>query len=211
MPREHSAREVSGVVNRFFLIAIGLSLCIPVLALAQADRQGPDPAPRYRVEMVIFTQPPVGEQVEELPQTERPPRSGTLAWPLRRDASGQLGYPRLDPGEHRLATAARRLAEAAGYRVHWHAAWEQPGLPADAAQAVAIRPGGSAPSGTVRLYRSRYLHFEVSLAQRLADGGAEARYWVLEASRRMRSGETHYIDHPALGVIVRVDPLTAAE
>lgn len=33
---------------------------------------------------------------------------------------------------------------------------------------------------------------------------------ALRAERRMRSGETHYIDHPLLGVIIRLEPLDSA-
>ena len=34
---------------------------------------------------------------------------------------------------------------------------------------------------------------------------------VLEAERRMRSGETHYLDHPLFGVVVRLEPLAPEE
>ncbi|KGE03371.1 CsiV family protein [Pseudohaliea rubra] len=34
---------------------------------------------------------------------------------------------------------------------------------------------------------------------------------VLEAQRRMRSNETHYIDHPVFGVVVRIEPLAPQE
>ena len=30
--------------------------------------------------------------------------------------------------------------------------------------------------------------------------------WVLRTSRRMQSGETHFIDHPMFGLIVRIVP-----
>jgi hypothetical protein len=30
---------------------------------------------------------------------------------------------------------------------------------------------------------------------------------LLQQRRRMRSGELHYIDHPLLGVVVRIRPL----
>jgi len=36
-------------------------------------------------------------------------------------------------------------------------------------------------------------------------------YTRLEQSRRVRSGELHYIDHPELGVLVRVTPVAAPE
>ena len=34
---------------------------------------------------------------------------------------------------------------------------------------------------------------------------------VLKAERRMRSGETHYLDHPLFGVVVRLEPLEQEE
>jgi hypothetical protein len=34
---------------------------------------------------------------------------------------------------------------------------------------------------------------------------------VLKAERRMRSGETHYLDHPLFGVVVRLEPLEPEE
>ena len=36
-------------------------------------------------------------------------------------------------------------------------------------------------------------------------------YFELRESRRMRSEELHYLDHPKFGVIVRIDPLTIPE
>jgi hypothetical protein len=32
-------------------------------------------------------------------------------------------------------------------------------------------------------------------------------YMVLSESRRMRSEELHYLDHPKLGLVVRIDPV----
>ncbi len=39
----------------------------------------------------------------------------------------------------------------------------------------------------------------------------ERRYVAIDESRRMRSGEMHYIDHPRFGVLVRVDPVAIPE
>ena len=35
--------------------------------------------------------------------------------------------------------------------------------------------------------------------------GADGYRYRLQASRRMRSGELHYIDHPLMGVLLRID------
>jgi hypothetical protein len=79
--------------------------------------------------------------------------------------------------------------------------------------------------GTLRLVVSRYLHAEVDLLYRDPSPDAETRTYRrpgllvpegaerqlpagfrLETSRRMRSGEIHYIDHPRFGVLVFVNP-----
>jgi hypothetical protein len=36
-------------------------------------------------------------------------------------------------------------------------------------------------------------------------------YLLLQESRRMRSGELHYLDHPKLGILVRMEPVTMPE
>ncbi len=86
--------------------------------------------------------------------------------------------------------------------------------------------------GTVAVTLGRYLHFEADLyfhapllgmqpvAVALdAEGGAlllsqpasGSKYMQLNESRRMRSTETHYLDHPKLGLVVRIDPVEIPE
>ena len=43
----------------------------------------------------------------------------------------------------------------------------------------------------------------------MADPGLQ--YLQLSESRRMRSEEIHYLDHPKLGLVVRIDPLVYPE
>ena len=38
-----------------------------------------------------------------------------------------------------------------------------------------------------------------------------ARYVLLSESRRMRPGELHYLDHPWLGILVRIEPAEAPD
>jgi hypothetical protein len=71
------------------------------------------------------------------------------------------------------------------------------------------------------LYLSRFLHVNLDLTYRGAAAAASAapstgldeftfapRY-ELETERNVRSGELHYFDHPAFGVLVKVTPLPA--
>ena len=58
--------------------------------------------------------------------------------------------------------------------------------------------------GTVTLKRRRYLHAEVDL---WFERGETLEQFRMQQSRRMRSGELHYLDHPRLGVIIIARPV----
>ena len=59
--------------------------------------------------------------------------------------------------------------------------------------------------GTVTLIMSRYLHFNTNLVlHRMVEETVHA--YPIKSDRRMRSRETHYMDHPLVGVIVIATP-----
>jgi hypothetical protein len=97
------------------------------------------------------------------------------------------------------------------------------------------------PRGTVRVHLIRYLHITLDLTYHAEvaatpvttarDGGSAANagsdsrpsagdgldeivlapQYRLQATRNVRSGELHYFDHPAFGVLVRVTPVPAPD
>ena len=130
----------------------------------------------------------------------------------------------LAPEELQLNTQYRKLTNLAAYRPLLHAGWVQPGLPEDQARPFDLTLLGVAnPNGNVRVYLSRFLH--VSLDITYQDGtaaeaeapalGSELREvtlaprYRLVTERQTRSGELHYFDHPAFGVLVKVTPVPA--
>ncbi len=83
--------------------------------------------------------------------------------------------------------------------------------------------GVANPAGTIRLSLTRFLHVKLDLTyvdtQAVQTGPAAApgdltelpiapRYH-LDAERTTRSGELHYFDHPAFGVLIKVTPVKA--
>ena len=127
---------------------------------------------------------------------------------LRRDS-----YRWLPPQTHALKTEARRLRSAQGLDVIWHGRWMQP-VPNRSAGEPLMLPVQSAPgsgrvSGTLQVTLGRYLHFGARLwLDRPPQGEANApAYMQLKQARTMRSGELHYLDHPKMGILVRIDPL----
>lgn len=131
---------------------------------------------------------------------------------IARVGRGQLAYGRL----------VSRLAASGEVRPLLHTGWRQPGLRKSEALPVRVNGtaqgiNGSSVKGTIRLYRSRYLHLEANLtysrpnATQTAglNGAGNPIRFVLRESRRMRSGELHYLDHPLFGMLVRATPYQA--
>jgi hypothetical protein len=67
-------------------------------------------------------------------------------------------------------------------------------------------------NGTIKLIRTRFLHVEADLLyhnmlpEQKDDIKLPTRYFRLQTSRRMRSKEIHYIDHPMFGMLVLITP-----
>jgi len=241
-PRAVRLRAIGGTA----LLLLAAAMAAPAAA---QDDGGAGDLDWYRVEVIVFRQPPLPEEPLEAPPLSVRAPSGTPLQALREPADGETPYARLGRGGLALGDLAARLERRPGFQVLWHAGWEQPGLgrveapyltlppevagtarrPADGQDGEAPGPGPFAmlpPDirlfGTLRLYRERYLHFETDLRYRLdqapsapallGDGEAlgsplDPATHVMTASRRMRSEELHYIDHPVLGVIVRAMPM----
>ena len=159
--------------------------------------------------------------------------SGELSLDDEVDAAGTelYAFQLLSSSQLQLLDVSNRLKWSEGYRPLLHIAWRQPGFSRSKSRAVYVhsalpnrfRTEGNAGgglsgdpqlSGTVRLSRGRYLHVETDLVHvrsGSAATGVTTRPYRMQQSRRMRSRELHYIDHPAFGVLVRVTPYEPEE
>ena len=122
--------------------------------------------------------------------------------------------------ELELADSYSRLDRLDVYTPVAHGGWVQEGLEETDAIAFDLALLGAInPSGTVRLHVSRFLHVTVDVrfqagrealvneppAQILSEIRLPPRF-DLNIQRLTRSGELHYFDHPAFGVLVLVTP-----
>ena len=134
--------------------------------------------------------------------------------------------------ELELRSAAARLGRLDAYTVLVHGGWVQEGLPEQRARPFSIGLlGRFNPLGSVQLHLSRFLHVTVALDYRATPPRPAAvrpplpaqdavleeftlpPVYQLRATRRTRSGEIHYFDHPAFGllVVVRLAPEPAEQ
>ena len=196
-------------------------LLLPILlawgtALGQAD------ARQFDIEVVIFAHANAYDGGERWPRESRQefPLDGWEPRPLPEAAAANVDWQALPGSGTRLAGVTAALRRSGGYRPLVHLYWRQ-GLvePAhtraiDIARLAGTLDSGAVPrvEGTLRLSVARYLHLETDL--RLID--VESGQFMEEAlpvyrmrqSRRMRSGELHYLDHPRFGLIALITPHT---
>ena len=107
--------------------------------------------------------------------------------------------------QFKLTAIEDALRRSRTYQPLAHIGWTQVGYPLQGAPFVPLAPllpAGVPLTGQVVLSRGHYLHLSLDLVYQ--PGNPQA--YVLRQSRRMRSGEKHYFDHPAFGVIALVTP-----
>ncbi len=137
----------------------------------------------------------------------------------------------LGADRRQLAPHWRALSRSDAYEPLYHLAWVQPALGREASVAVPVpyswRPPTEAAAtgqeaqppryrppvyGLLRIYEARHLHAVADLRlTRWAAGGAPRAEALVRAplhrlvqDRQLRSGELHYLDHPAMGVLITV-------
>jgi len=129
------------------------------------------------------------------------------------------------PEELKLGNEYRKLRAIAAYEPLVHMGWVQPGLPEEDSVPFDLKTVGVLnPRGTVRVHLIRYLHVTLDLTYQAADAArpqvgssdgldeiATAPQFRLTTTRRVSSGELHYFDHPAFGVLVRITPVPAQD
>lgn len=193
-----------------WLLALGMLLSISAPA---QDRW-------FQVEIIVF------ERLDEdgvwaeawQPDPGRPPVDESINLLAAADATGEetgtFAYRLLNPRSYSLKDSYGGLRYSKSFRPLLHYAWQQPALSQMLARWIHLyvppdSAGGFAPApprldGTLRVYLTRYLHVDTDLLYQREGSEIPVR---LQASRRMRSGELHFLDHPLFGVLILVTPL----
>jgi Peptidoglycan-binding protein, CsiV len=146
------------------------------------------------------------------------------------ELASEFRFRILAPEELELDSEYRKIERLDAYVPLLHAGWIQPGLPEDQARPFDLGLlGARNPVGTVRVHLARFLHVTLDLTYQgpapASAAGAEstalgpfgelaelrvAPRYRLVTGRQARSGELHYFDHPAFGVLVKITPAPEA-
>lgn len=186
---------------RLHTIALSLALLLAPLA-AQADR--------YRVEALVFLNPPPAEAGHAPQQPEL-----ARAYPLD-DSSGlaNAGINLQADSSSVLSAEWANLRAAKRYQPLLRLAWTQDSPPAANGPALRLyAPSGDGLSGLdgwLRLSAGRYPHIEADLEYVQSHDGQPQGYRLRE-QRKTPNANLQYLDSARLGVLVRVIKLDAAK
>lgn len=187
-----------------------LWLCLAALGALPVFAEDEEPLREFTVELIVFSYS--GASTEEAwnyaPESE--PQASTTT-PAKKAA---LRFEREDALT--LTEIYEKMRRSRDYRPLVHTAWTQPGYAAEDAPSLPLDRVARLPrdlSGKVTLHLSRYLHLNVdlALAGNRSSGASDALtlnerpIYQLQESRRMRSGDLHFFDHPRFGVIARIE------
>ncbi|HEY0634619.1 MAG TPA: CsiV family protein [Gammaproteobacteria bacterium] len=206
------------------MIRISRLLLLPLLLLPVLFASGAYAAQTqwYEVEIIVFAHARESYRDSEHWKQDLALPAFDNAKPLRPAGSeGGQAFQALDASRYRLQGEWNRLQNSSEYRPVLHTGWRQPGLSREHAVGVLLESGADSPSlggakplsGVIKVGLSRYLHLDANLLYRLPrkEGAvsSEATFdtFQLSESRRMRSREIHYLDHPMFGVIALITPL----
>jgi hypothetical protein len=140
------------------------------------------------------------------------------------DEPAAFQFRLLRPEELQLTREYSALSRIPAYVPLVHGGWVQQGLPEEQSRPFDLALLGVVnPTGSIRLHLSRFLHLTVDLRyqngsfapQQSADAFDSRQLtelsfgprFTMTAERQARSGELHYFDHPAFGLLVKVTPL----
>jgi hypothetical protein len=158
----------------------------------------------YDVEIVVFevlNSSAVPDAPLESGATLPPPAA---AAPAPAEQKPDPRFEPLPPERMQLNTEFQRLRNAKAYRPLMHLAWRQQvlGPRMSVARPIAEQTPSGTFTGSLKVYAETFLHIAVDLTLDVPGEGS----YRLRDGKRVRSKETHYLDHPRFGVLLRITP-----
>jgi len=214
----------------FPLLAATASICF-----AQTDSDTRENHERmYQVEMIIFSRSDTGSQ-EQWPTNIKLSYPGNAA-DLSSESNAPEGVIFVPANERVLNAQAATLARSGSYALLYHHAWRQMIYGSKRNFLISggkVFNGHHELEGSISLSVAQYLKLQTNLwlTQFAAAGTPVSETWPelpeapfeaasetdkqdyvtkrivkINQQRTMRSNEVHYIDHPLLGIIVKIIP-----
>lgn len=162
----------------------------------------PGVADPYQVELLVFARPPDPAALPEAPGYR--PHCLDRAQPVAALAPGAATAVGAD--QHRLVPESQAIRQrGSGMHLLVHTAWQQDVPPGSPGPWIRV-DDGRALTGCLRAWLTPAPEVELEVAYETPAGERFGLY----ATATLRPADVRYFDHPALGALVRLDPLGGA-
>ncbi len=172
----------------------------------------------YHVELVVF------EQLNSVTDEQWPKDNSATSATARLTPNSATA--KIQPAQtNTLQAEVTSLNRSAKYRVLYYEAWQQSMLTKRRASPVAIQTTDGLIDGSLKLYKQTYLHAALDIW--LKTNRSEVNNWSdaspdgitthnvrnphLEQTQRIRSKKVFYFDHPKLGALLEITPISTPE
>jgi hypothetical protein len=219
------ARKHLTLFKRWLTLAASVGLAATTSASAQLV-EVEEPLERFEVELVVFAYREVlgsGEGLRRQPEpderfgvmdgadldaSENPPlpEPEPEPEPEEEEEPPLIQVTRLLNEQLQMTDIRQRINRVDAYELLLHTGFSQEGVAEKWAQPISVRrlQAPTQLDGGISLHRGRFLHVNLDLTLNSSTGLGEP--FKLVEQRRLRSGEIHYFDHPALGIVLTVRP-----
>ncbi len=147
----------------------------------------------YKIELLVFSQNMPNTEVFN--QTE-----SKINWPAR--VVSISSYKQVQAKYLNLRGSYTRLSREQNYTPLMHVGWLQSVGKNRMGSAVQITNAQGTINGFFRIQRGSLVHMIADI-----EYSPHSTIYRLKEKRRFKLNETHYLDHPKFGILVRISPL----
>ena len=152
---------------------------------------------QYSIELLIFAQDQPNTEVFDQVESK-------IVWP--RGVTKLSTYKKISSENRHLKNSFSKLVRSENYKPLMHVAWIQSVNANSFSRPVRLSNASGEIRGFFRMQRGHYVHMVTDIEYQ-PDSFEESVVYRLNEKRRFKLNETHYLDHPKFGMLVRVSPI----
>lgn len=185
-------------LRRIMMLKPSISMLLILFAcLLQAQEK----LPFYQIDLIIFTHQQASSAEGSLSSILPPGKSHTIA--LQTEVhKDRRPYHLLPASVSQLQQEYWALHRKPQYRILLHYSWLQPLNNQQTIELPKIVREGWELEGNLRVQRSNYYLLDTQLLFTTLTGNHTP--FVLEKKQRLKGGEIYYLDHPQVGLLIKV-------
>ena len=181
---------------RFLIITI--NILYSSFTLAQSS---------YQIDLILFTHPQNASKNNELDLNSPLIPVNQKAIPLTRSTGKTINsYNLLPPSQSGLKNEYYLLSHKSRYQVLGHYSWRQPANNQSTVALPELHHNGWIVQGTLRVRQSNYYLLDTDL--HLAPSNNPQSSFTIAQKQRLKGSEVYYLDHPQVGMLIKVHKLT---